>query len=306
MNISYNPNLSKISNWKIGGVANCLINIESLSDYTLALKYSRDHNIKPVIIGNTTNILFDDGFLDIAILKLGETFNNILINDEFIEVSAGVSCPDFARKMQINGVEGFEHIVGIPATIGGIVYMNVGSKRRLMSENILSVTSIDSNGKVITRENKECEFSYRNSIFQSLNELIVSVKLKYKKGSMDVIRKECLDILKDRRDKFPRKLPSCGSVFISDPEMYNSFGPPGKIIENLGLKGMVKGGAEISYKHANFIVNNGGAKSTDVLFLVKTIIDKVQDFYGFEMKSEGLFISKHGELMNLNSAVKIL
>lgn len=300
MKIEYDIDLSKWSNWKVGGIANCLITINSSDDYVLALDYAKKHALKPVIIGNTTNLLFDNERLNIALIKLSDNFNDVVFKSESILVGANNFCPFLSRKAQKQGVSGLEHIIGIPATIGGLVYMNGGSKRKTISENIIAVTSINNKGKIIRRKRDECCFSYRKSIFQSLNELIISVELSISIESKDIIRKECLNILKDRREKFPRKEPSCGSVFISNPVMYDKIGPPGKIIENLGFKGMSIGGAEVSSHHANFIVNKNFAKAGDILALVDSINNKVFEHYGFKLKSEGIFVSKSGTLLTLD------
>lgn len=293
--------LSSISNWKVGGKVKYLIEVENSKDYSESLKFIKEKNIKHLVIGKTSNLLFDSVDLNIALLKLGQSFCSIKKDDSNITVGASTPCYSLARKAQQFGLSGLEHIVGIPATIGGLIYMNGGSKRKTISENIVSVTSIDEDGEIITRNNEQCGFSYRKSIFQKISgEIILSVELSLKLGNSKQIRQECIQILRDRRHKFPRKQPSCGSVFISDPENYKTVGPPGKIIEDLGLKGLRKNAAQISNIHANFIVNLGGAKSDDIIYLVKEINYRAKIISGIELESEGLFVSKNGELTPLH------
>lgn len=295
-----NVDLSKYSNWKIGGVAKKLIYINDIGDYKKAVLFCEKYKLSPVIVGNTTNLLFDNGYLDIALLKLTDRFSSIHIDDNQITVGSNIECHRLSRLAQVNGLKGLEHIVGIPATLGGLVYMNGGSKRTTISSSIISVTSVDSNGQEIVREANECSFEYRKSIFQEKKELITSVKLSLSKGSSSKIRRECLSILRDCRKKFPRKLPSCGSLFVSEPSMYNEFGPPGKIIESLGFKGSKVGGAMVSPIHANFIVNFGGAVASDVVKLVNRINERIHSEHGFTLKSEGVFVSSKGELIRLD------
>ncbi|MCA0950239.1 UDP-N-acetylmuramate dehydrogenase [Shewanella chilikensis] len=303
MKIIENYNLQQISFWKIGGVAKFYIEVDSAQELNQAFSFTTSKSVKAIVIGNATNLLFSDGLIDVAIIRLGVGFKNINVCGDTIEIGAGVSCQKLVRVCQVNALVGLEHIVGIPATIGGLIYMNGGSQRKTISENVLSVTSINDKGKMIVRTNKDCKFSYRKSIFQSkCDEVIISAKFTLERGSRNKSRKDCLQILKDRNSKFPRKLPSCGSVFISDPNMYNSFGPPGKIIESLGFKGVSIGDAEVSKKHANFIVNKGQAKAEDVLKLVVMINDSVKEKYGFLMTSEGLYINKAGEITPLHLA----
>ncbi|SJL83519.1 UDP-N-acetylmuramate dehydrogenase [Vibrio palustris] len=301
MNIYENVDLSLISNWKVGGKAKYLIDIENIEDYSKSLSFIKEKNIKALVIGKTSNLLFDSVDLNIALLRLGQSFFSIKKQDSNLIVGASTPCYSLARKAQQLGLSGLEHIVGIPATIGGLIYMNGGSKRKTISENIVSVTSIDNDGNIIERNREQCEFSYRKSIFQKIpDELILSVELKLSLDDSKKIRKENLQILRDRRKKFPRKQPSCGSVFISNPVNYKTVGPPGKIIEDLGLKGLKKNKAQISDIHANFIVNIGGANSNDILFLVKEINDKARLISGIELESEGLFVNKNGYLTPLH------
>ncbi|MEZ9576858.1 MULTISPECIES: UDP-N-acetylmuramate dehydrogenase [unclassified Vibrio] len=291
MKIENNIPLSNYSNWKIGGVAHSLIQVDAISDYVSALEYCTRNYLKPVIIGNTTNVLFNDGFLNIALIKLGEAFSTIDYNGENLVVGANVYCPYLAKKAKDFSLTGFEHIVGIPATLGGLICMNGGSQRKTISSLVKSVTSIDKSGKLIVRNINECQFDYRESTFQNKSELILSVELECNLGNKRKILSECLSILRERSRKFPRKKPSCGSVFISHPEMYFKFGPPGKVIEDLGLKGVIVGGAQISPEHANFIVNNGGSSAADVLALVRLINDNLENKGMPKLRSEALFIS---------------
>ena len=126
----------------------------------------------------------------------------------------------------------------------------------------------------------------------------VGLRLNSNRDKCD-IRQDMLDILRSRRKKFPRKQPNCGSVFVSNPSMYEDYGPPGKIIETFGFKGLSQGDAEISQIHANFIVNKGSAQSKDILYLINTVKETVYEKTGHRMMVEAKFVSSTGEIMSI-------
>ncbi len=305
MDIVENYNLRNLSYWKIGGTAKLYIKIYNVQEYRSAILLAKKNNVCPIVIGKTSNLLFDDGLLNIAVIELGGDFLNIEKSKNRVIVGAAASSQKLVRFSHANSLSGLEHIIGIPATVGGLVYMNGGSNRQTVSEKVVSVESLDAHGRLVIRSAEECTFSYRKSIFQENNELISKVIVELLPTSnINDKRRECINILASRRRKFPRKLPSCGSVFISYPEMYDNLGPPGKIIEELGMKGVKVGDAEISPTHANFIVNNGNANANDVLDLIKLINSEVEKKFGFTLESEAIFISKYGEIKQLHDAVK--
>lgn len=299
-----NKNMSTISYWKIGGNAKQYFVVDDEYELKEAIKLADQGNIKPLIVGNMTNLLFSDGTLEIGVIKLGTGFSSIKRNGFEVTVGSSATCQQLVRFCMKEDLVGLEHIVGIPATIGGLVYMNGGSQRKTVSERLVSVTSINTNGDIIHRNNADCNFDYRKSIFQDKNikETIISATFILDEGDGKLSRTECLEILKSRNKKFPRKEPNCGSVFISNPIMYKTFGPPGQMIEEAKLKGVRFGGAEISRKHANFITNLGNAKSDDILSLVDFINKTLNEKYGITLESEALFVSELGELVPLHLA----
>ena len=192
---------------------------------------------------------------------------------------------------------GAEHTCGIPGTLGGLVCMNGGSQRKGIGSNVLRVESVDANGRLVERTAEECDFAYRQSVYQNNDEVITTVDLQFESGDRGLIRHEMLEILSSRRSKFPRKQPNCGSVFKSNPAMYAEIGPPGSVIEQVGLKGKRVGGALVSPGHANFIVNTGFATARDVLTLTRAISDSVAENKGFRMEAEVYFVSPLGAIM---------
>lgn len=296
-----NVSLADISRWKIGGYADLLVLPESIEQIIKLRTFFFERKIKHVIVGATTNLLFSDSGLKVPCIKIGSGLSGIRIERNRIFSESGVWVPWLARKLMQFGLTGAEHICGIPATLGGLVFMNGGSQRKSISKNIVSVCSVDVSGSMRTRDAESCGFGYRKSIFQNNSEIIVSASMEFDFLCSRKIRKSMLEILADRRGKFPSKLPNCGSVFKSDPVMYSKIGPPGAAIEKVGLKGISLGGAMISDRHANFIVNINSASSNDVIGLINIIKKRVCDETGFELEAEVIYVTPYGEFFHADS-----
>ncbi|WP_027832635.1 UDP-N-acetylmuramate dehydrogenase [Marinobacter sp. HL-58] len=290
-----NISLAEISQWQIGGIADLLIQPTSQAEIIELLQWFYNRDIKPVIIGLTSNLLFSDEGIRVPIIQVGTNLNAIQIMGTEVVAEAGVWVPSLARKLMQHSLTGGEHVSGIPGTLGGLICMNGGSKQKGIADNIVWVESVDRSGRLYRRSVEDCDFAYRRSIFQNNNEIVVGAKLKFSHSDRNGIRRDMLNILRDRRKKFPRKKPNCGSVFKSNPAMYSEFGPPGKVIEELGFKGMKIGGAQVSDQHANFIVNTGEAKAKDVKRLIKNINDAVFQKTGFYLEREAIFFDELGK-----------
>ncbi|MEM5512867.1 UDP-N-acetylmuramate dehydrogenase [Pseudoalteromonas sp. AS84] len=287
--------LAEFSRWKVGGNAKCIFTPTSIDELIHVVKIASELNQPYIVIGSTSNLLFADEGLDILAINLGSQLSNVSFDKcNEVTVEAGAWVPGFARTLSNNGLSGLEHTAGIPGTIGGLICMNGGSMRKGIGENVLSVTALTRDGLVKQYSQSECSFAYRTSVFQKNNEIILSAVLKLNTLPSKQIKKQMLSILRSRRHKFPLKLPNCGSVFVSNPAMYEEFGPPGAVIEKCGLKGKQAGGAEISPLHANFIVNKHGAKASDILTLVKLACESVKRETGYHMVSEVRFVTSFG------------
>lgn len=206
--------------------------------------------------------------------------------------------PRFSRRVAQAGLTGAEHMIGIPGTLGGLICMNGGSQRKSVGDFLVRVRSVSPSGELITFTKDQCGFAYRESIFQRNQHIIVDAEFEYPiaESSRDV-KRNMLSILRDRRLKFPKKLPNCGSVFVSNPAMYADYGPPGAVIERCGLKGLVRNKAQISPMHANFIVNNGGASAKDVLYLIHLVRETVKKETGYLMPAEARYVAPNGEII---------
>jgi len=252
----------------------------------------------------TTNLLFDDAGLQVPCIQIDSRMAQVIVKGNEVQAQSGVWVPGFARKLMQAGLGGAEHICGVPGTLGGLICMNGGSQRKSIGLNILSVEAVDLAGNVSCRNVADCGFSYRHSVFQANKEVITGARLEFPRRARSEIRKEMLSILRTRSVKFPRKQPNCGSVFKSNPAMYAEVGPPGSVIERLGFKGKRVGGALVSPKHANFIVNAGGATSRDVLSLIYSISSSVESMLGYQLEAEAYFVRCDGLMCPADKVVK--
>lgn len=293
--------LSDKTYWKIGGKCQNFHEVNSIDEISNILKEYNITTNELIVIGNGTNILFDSNGFDGHILKLSKGFNFVnYLGDGNIEVGANAWVPGLVRKLSVMGLGGIEHCVGIPATFGGLVAMNGGSQRKSISENLIQVKYIDVDGEVKVLFTSANEFSYRTSPFKNTGKIILSAIINCNVIAPRSNRASLISILRERRRKFPRKIPNCGSVFLSSPEIYRKIGPPGYVIESLGLKGKKVGGAQISPVHANFIVNNGNATSDDILSLVKIINNHCWEKYHFRMEAEAIYYPREGKPCSLS------
>lgn len=289
-----NVDLSAMSWWRIGGSADVVLRPSSTKEVAGLLRWFHARQIRPVVIGQTTNLLFDDAGLRAPCLQIGDRMSHIALDGPQVRAQAGAWVPGLARRLMQAGLSGTEHTCGIPGTLGGLVCMNGGSQRKGIGSNILSVDSVDRAGRSCHRQASDCGFAYRQSVFQTNSEVITAAHMRFEPRPPAEIRAEMRAILAERRRKFPRKPPNCGSVFKSNPAMYDEVGPPGAAIERLRFKGRREGGALVSPQHANFIVNTGGATARDVLTLIVEIRDAVESATGHRMEAEACFVRADG------------
>ncbi|MDW5549228.1 UDP-N-acetylmuramate dehydrogenase [Methanosarcina sp.] len=292
--------LSKHSSWRIGGPADLLIEPYTTEQILEIVRYADLMKIPTVVIGNGTNLLFsDEGFRGI-IIKMGKNFSKYTIKGNRACAEAGIWTPKFAKILSDNGLSGLEHAIGIPGTLGGLVFMNGGSGGKCIGDIVKKIWVIDKNYNLISFSKSECDFSYRKSVFQDSNYIICKIELECEAGEKENIKFEMRNILDNRKNKFPLNYPNCGSVFLSNPVVNDTFAPPGKLIEEAGLKGYQVGGAQISEKHANFIVNLGNATAKDVISIVQYALKIVYQRYGLYLESEIKYVGEMGDLKSLD------
>ena len=234
---------------------------------------------KYFILGNGSNIILPD-YYDGVVIKL-KYFNNYNIFDEYIEVDSGVMINKLSMELSKLGYKGFEWASGIPGTIGGCIYNNAGCYGSEISDNLIDVTVFYDN-KIYCLRKDELSFLYRNSTFKMNNKFVIlKAKFKFEKGDPE----ELLDLIKVRTNKRiesqPLEYPSCGSVF-RNPEGLIA----GKLLDEANLKGKCVGGAMVSNKHANFIINNGNATPEDIIKLINEIKNTIKKNYNIDLVLE--------------------
>lgn len=295
--VFFDAPLARFCTWAIGGPADLLLEPAAIPQIQETVRFARQHAIPLVVIGQGSNLLFADEGVRGIVMRLGPRFATRSTEGNRIVADAGAWVPGIARAAQRAGLTGIEHISGIPGTIGGLVLMNGGSRRRGIGENVERVWIVDQEGRGMVLTAAECRFSYRHSALQESGAIVARVELACASADPRAIRREMLADLRERRLKFPLKLPNCGSVFLSTSEMHASVGPPGRIIEESGLKGLRYGGAEISRRHANFIVNTAGATACDVLRLIAQVRTTVRSRIGFELQCEVRYVTSEGRVI---------
>ena len=287
--IKYNEPMSKHTTIKVGGKADVLVTPDSIEDIKNVLKIAKDNDIKVYVIGNGSKLLVKDGGIRGIVIKLSSRFSNCSINGNCITVEAGASLPKLAIVAKENSLSGLEFAAGIPGNIGGAIYMNAGAYGSDMSNVVMEVTYLDQDLNVKSINGKDCEFGYTTSIFKTTyNEcIILSVKLKLEKKDKKEIEQAMKKNNDSRREKQPLEYPNAGSTF-KRPEGYFV----GKLIDDLGLKGMRLGGAEVSLKHSGFIVNTGNAKAKDVINLIEYIKKEVLKNNNVKLEEEIIIIGE--------------
>lgn len=286
-NVKLNESLELHTTFKVGGTCKYFITPKDLEELIDLLKYLKDNNIKYMILGNGSNTIFSSKEYDGVIINLGN-FNSMEIEGTKIYVEAGYQLIKLSMDALNNSLSGLEFAAGIPGNVGGAIFMNAGAYKSDMSNLVETVTFLDENLELKTLDNKDLNFSYRKSLFQEHPEyIIISTVLNLEESIKEEI-KDLMDRRKERRiSSQPLEYPSAGSVFRNPSE--DVFA--GKLIEDLGLKGYTIGGAQISEKHANFIINIGGATGEDIRALIKLIKSKVKEKYNIDLHVEQRFIN---------------
>ncbi len=274
--------LKNHTTFKIGGPAEYFRVAKTKEDVIKAVKWAKGKKLPFFILAGGSNVLALDGGYKGLVIKIENC--KLKIENCNIWAEAGAKLEDLVRFSAEASLTGLEWAAGIPGKVGGAVYGNAQAFNKKMSGIVESVEVLDSKDLKIRNLPKEkCQFSEKNSIFKkNKNLIILSVVLKLKKGIRKEIQKRIKKHLERRRKNHPLDFPSAGSVFINKPDKP----PSAYLIEKAGLKGTRVGGAEVSQKHAGFIVNSGGAKAEDVLKLIKIIKKKVKQEFGINLKEE--------------------
>ena len=294
--------MSQHSSFRIGGPVRALAVPSDVTSLTKLCSVLKQNHIAPMMLGNGTNILFPDEGLDQVFLVSTEKLTKMfLLPDGALYAEAGVSLSKLASFAQQNGLAGLEFASGIPGTVGGGTIMNAGAYGGELKDAIESVVCLyvpDQRLYELTRE--QCAFAYRSSLFKKLGGcLVLSVVFRLEKGDGEAIAAKMRELNERRRDKQPLDLPSAGSAF-KRPEGYYAAA----LIDEAGLKGYTVGGAQVSEKHAGFVVNIGGATSHDVYDLMMHVRNTVYREKGVQMEPEIIILPPDYRLEDFGPAVK--
>lgn len=299
-NVKYNEPMSKHTSFRVGGNADIFATVDSEEKLTKVVEIAKNTSMPITIVGNGTNLLVKDGGIRGLVIKYIANDYSIIDTEEIkdksnlrefeennnkckiVKVSSGMTNARLAKILLDNSLTGFEFLAGVPGTIGGALVMNAGAYGGEIKDLVLETKYIDlDTGEINTIENNEHKFEYRKSIFQTLNCVILETTLKLQIGNKEQIEEKMQEYSKKRRESQPLDMPSAGSTFKRGEDFITA-----KLIDESGLKGYSIGGAEVSTKHAGFIVNKGNATAKDIIDLINYVKEKVYEKFGRKVQEE--------------------
>lgn len=273
--------MSRHTTFRIGGPAKRMAFPSSREQLVLLLSFAKNYGANPLVIGNGSNLLVPDEGLDRLVIDTSANLNRVERGSgNTVLADAGATLARTADLACKSGLTGLEFAHGIPGTLGGGVVMNAGAYGGELKDVVTEVTALYPDGvKVLTPA--ELDFSYRHSVFSAGEGIVLGAKVKLESGDPDAIKAKMDDLMARRKASQPLELPSAGSTFKRPTGYY-----AGPLIEGCGLKGCRVGGAEVSSKHAGFVVNVGGATCADVLALIEKVQKTVYDAHGVMLEPE--------------------
>lgn len=278
--VKENENLSNYTYTKTGGPADVLVFPKSKDEVAAIVAWVNEKQAPLTVLGNSSNVIIKDGGIRGIVMILTE-MDHMEVKRHRLIVQSGARLIDASRMALAERLSGLEFACGIPGSVGGAVYMNAGAYDGEVEEVIESVVVITREGKIKNYEKNELEFSYRHSKLQETNEIVLEVVFHLEKGKQETIKARMDDLTALRESKQPLEYPSCGSVF-KRPTGYFT----GKLIQEAGLQGLIWGGAQVSMKHAGFIVNINSATATDYIELIAHIKEVIMEHYGVPLETE--------------------
>ena len=276
-----NEPMKNHTSFKTGGEADVYIKADSAENIIKAVNVLKEENVGYIIIGNGSNLLVSDKGIAGAVIEIGSLMNNITVNGTKIYAQAGALLSSLSAAAADNSLTGLEFASGIPGSVGGAVFMNAGAYGGELCQVVRSVRAWFPGEGIVTLMGGECRFGYRHSVFSEKPGVVLFVEMELTAGDSAAIKAKMEELAARRRSSQPLELPSAGSTF-KRPEGYYA----GTLIDQCGLKGERVGGAQVSEKHAGFIVNTGGATCADVLGLIARIQETVRERTGVALEPE--------------------
>src|SRR6056297_983675 len=284
--VKENVLLKNYTTFEVGGPADLFLIPQKVEALQKLTKIINNNDINYFVLGKGSNIIVGDKGYRGIIIYTGQ-LDKISVIDNRVVAQSGATLKNIADVALKNSLTGIEFACGIPGSLGGAVFMNAGAYGGEMNDVIKKVTAINSKGDQVSLDNKDLNLSYRNSIFQNSNYIIYDVVLKLENGNQQEIKKQMDKLNKKREQKQPLEYPSAGSSF-KRPEGYYT----GPLIEKANMKGYQIGGAQVSKKHAGFIINKDNATAKDIVNLIKKIQEEVYKISGVKLKPEPKFLGE--------------
>jgi len=286
--IKYKEPMSRHTSLHIGGEADYMVLPSSVEQIRQVILLCKKHSMPYYVMGNGSNLLVSDLGYRGLILKLGENFSEITIEEDgIVKAQAGVLLSKLSHAIAENSLTGFEFAAGIPGTLGGAVTMNAGAYGGEMKQCLISATVIDSQGEIRVLDNEDLKLGYRSSILQNSDLCVLDATMKFSKGDKQEIKDKIRELNYLRQLKQPLDQYSAGSTF-KRPEGYFA----GKLICDAGLKGFQIGGAAVSEKHCGFLINKDNATARDFMALIKEVIRVVEEKFGVRLEPEVKFLGE--------------
>lgn len=279
-----NEPLSRHTSFRIGGPADFYFYPKDLEDLAKALFLCQEEAIPWFVIGNGTNLLVSDNGFRGLVIDVSQTFRTLYRDGNRVTVGSGVLLSELLSFLLHNALSGFEHLAGIPGQIGGVIRLNAGAFGTEVGDCLTHVSFMDAQGQIHTKSRSEIHMGYRTIDLPSPM-VIFEAQFQFTEGKQEEMEAKQNEILSQRGKKQPLSFPSAGSVFKRPPGDF-----AGRLIEQAGLKGLRKGDAEVSQKHANFIVNLGTATAQDVVALIFEIQQRVEARFGIFLEPELHFL----------------
>ncbi|KGR91807.1 UDP-N-acetylenolpyruvoylglucosamine reductase [Ureibacillus massiliensis 4400831 = CIP 108448 = CCUG 49529] len=279
-NIKTNELLKKYTMTKLGGAADVFVMPETEEEASAIVKYAYDHHIPLLMLGNGSNMVVRDGGVRGIVITFSK-LNEIRVDGNQIYAQSGALIKDVSKIAANESLTGFEFACGIPGSVGGAMAMNAGAYGGEIKDIIVSSTVLTKEGKIIVLSKEELDLRYRHSIITQEGYFVLSSIFELKKGNKEEIDAKIADLTYKRESKQPLEYPSAGSVFKRPPGYF-----AGKLIQDSGLQGKGVGDAEVSLKHAGFIINKGNATATDYINTIKMVQKEVKEKFGVELELE--------------------
>lgn len=279
--IVFEEPMKEHTSFKIGGPAEAFIRASSTEEIGRVVSFCKQQEIPFLVMGNGSNMLVSDKGIRGVVLQVGDQMKECRAEGNLLWAQAGILLSALSNAALRAGLSGIEFAAGIPGTLGGGIYMNAGAYGGELKDVIKSVTYLDEEGIIRTCPAEEMGFGYRKSIFSGRSMTILECTMQLIPDEPELIKGRMVDFNRRRSDKQPLSMPSAGSTF-KRPEGYFA----GKLIQDAGLMGYQLGGAQVSEKHAGFVVNAGDATAADVLALIEHIQHTVQDKFGVHLEPE--------------------